>query len=162
MWKSDATPGVTKRQDIAPAIFDKRQKASWLCKDIQFFCSNHVRGTFTAVAENSLCFALGQRISQTVGGAIGFLGNALGPEVGIPTTIAGVAIGGRIGSHFATLYANDLCAAAMHYRTSKMCAACPDPKLCGEGTLKCSVDGPCRDVLSDPDNCGACGNMVNA
>ncbi|KAK6514580.1 hypothetical protein TWF281_004778 [Arthrobotrys megalospora] len=29
---------------------------------------------------------------------------------------------------------------------------------CGPGTLSCN-NGPCQDVLSDPSNCGACGNV---
>ncbi|RVD89072.1 uncharacterized protein DFL_000094 [Arthrobotrys flagrans] len=32
---------------------------------------------------------------------------------------------------------------------------------CGPGTLSC-YGGPCRDVLSDPNNCGACGNKCGS
>ncbi|KAF1828556.1 hypothetical protein BDW02DRAFT_574783 [Decorospora gaudefroyi] len=157
-WDSDALPDVTRRGDTAVALFRKRQAGSSLCKDIQGYCSSTPGQILNAVLGNTICILLGQRIGQTVGGAIGFLGNALGPEVGIPTTLGGVVIGGRIGAFLATKFGSNLCAAATTYAMVKICAQCPDPKLCGEGTLRCSLEGECQDVLSDPNNCGACGN----
>jgi hypothetical protein len=43
--------------------------------------------------EKDGCNVIGGRIGANTGGDIGFLGNAAGPEVDLPATILGTALG---------------------------------------------------------------------
>ena len=73
----------------------KLSEAHWnkLCKGLDRFCYNW-RGS---LATWITCALVGPAIGEAIGGGIGFLGNAAGPEVGIPTTLLGMAIGELLG-----------------------------------------------------------------
>lgn len=149
------TNAVTPR-DVA--LF-KRQSGSALCNDIQFFCYKEIGAMITAGASAAFCNILGVEVFGWLGGGVGFLGNLLGPEVGIPTTLGGVVIGEAIGAFLASKIGNTLCGVAAGDFVYNMCGKCPDPSLCGHGTALCN--GKCIDILSDPNNCNGCGMTVS-
>jgi hypothetical protein len=139
---------------------ETRQVSSVLCNDIQFFCNNGFGVAVAGGAGAFLCASIGASVGAGIGGGIGFLGNFLGPEVGVPTTLEGVVIGGRIGAFLATRFGQTLCGAAASYGLYELCLACPPTTQCGPRTITCN-SGPCQDALSDPNNCGKCGNVVS-
>jgi len=134
------------------------RQSSELCNDVQLFCNSRIGVFLEGAAGGALCLLLGGEIGADVGGAIGFLGNALGPEVGIPTTLLGVVLGGRLGAFLASKIGATLCSGATSLLADQLCKACPSSVTCGVGTISCN-GGPCQDALSDPNNCGKCGNV---
>ena len=139
----------------------ERRQSSELCNDVQLFCNSRIGVFLEGAAGGALCLFLGGEIGADIGGGIGFLGNILGPEVGIPTTLLGVVLGGRLGAFLASKIGSTLCSGATSLLGDALCKACPSSVSCGVGTISCN-GGPCQDALSDPNNCGACGNVVSA
>jgi hypothetical protein len=144
---------------------EKRQSSSAFCNDVQAFCNSAIGVFIEGAAGSALCAAVGADVGADVGaeigGGIGFLGNVFGPEVRTPTTILGVVLGEAVGTFLATKLGSTLCGGATSLLASKLCAACPSGTSCGSGTLSCN-GGPCQDIVSDPNNCGACGNVASA
>ena len=130
----------------------ERRQSSALCSDVKSFCESEIGKFIITIVSTGVCNALGTQIGVEIGAGIGFLGNIFGPEVGLPTTLLGAFLGGKFSSY--------ICAAATFLLSEGLCNACPDNGLCGFGTLSCN-GGPCQDILSDPNNCGACGNVVS-
>lgn len=137
----------------------KRQSGSALCDSLQFPCYNGLGAGIVAYGASVLCGALSVDLFADIGGGIGFLGNALGPEVGIPTTIAGVLIGEGVGTYVAGVVGQRLCGAVAGGLVLELCAQCPVPTQCGHGTALCN--GRCIDILSDQNNCNECGISVS-
>ncbi|MCJ1403079.1 hypothetical protein MMC11_006302 [Xylographa trunciseda] len=103
---------------------EMRQSAE-LCNDVQLFCNSRIGVFLEGAAGGALCLLLGGEIGADVGGAIGFLGNALGPEVGIPTTLLGVFLGSRLGAFLASDIGAVLCSGATSLLADQLCKACP-------------------------------------
>lgn len=149
-WKAP----LSKRDlDVSLAIF-ARQVSSALC-------NTGVGVAIAGFGASYLCASLGADLGAEIGGGIGFLGNLFGPEVGIPTTLLGVALGGQLGAFIAGRFGQSLCGGAATALTYDLCQACPPTTQCGPGTITCN-NGPCQDALSDPNNCGKCGNVVSS
>lgn len=89
---------------------------SEVCGAIHYFCDNPLGVGLAALARGGFCLAIGSEAGASTGGGIGFLGNALGPEVGLPATMAGVLVGQRFGAL--------LCGVAMAELTVLLCKAC--------------------------------------
>ncbi|ETS75463.1 hypothetical protein PFICI_12407 [Pestalotiopsis fici W106-1] len=153
-WPSPGSSPTGRKRDMTI----RRQAGSALCSDIQFFCNKNLGKAVLAVGGGLACAAIAKQVGAEIGGAVGFLGNLLGPEVGLPTTLVGAAVGGQLGGFLAGKYGQVLCANAATYLGSELCSACPPPSNCGPGTISCNGK-PCQDILSDPSNCGACGNV---
>ncbi|KAF3162809.1 hypothetical protein EYR41_008635 [Orbilia oligospora] len=145
--------GVSKRHNLLMS-----RQSSPVCDAVQFFCNSRFSLIFAGAAGKALCNGIGVQvgglIGRQIGGAIGFLGNVFGPEVGVPTTLLGVFIGGRLG---ASKFSEYLCAGVGAYLGEKLCEYCKEDVECGPGQISCNK-GPCQDALSDPNNCGGCGN----
>lgn len=134
------------------SALERRQSLDFR-NDVKSFCSSTIGQVIIGLVSTGLCNAVGLKIGADIGAGIGFLGNVFGPEVGIPTTIAGVILGKKFSSY--------ICSAATTLLGIELCEACPSSGSCSFGTLSCN-GGPCQDVLSDPNNCGPCGNIVSA
>jgi hypothetical protein len=153
---SPANGTLSRRQDLALGL--GRRQSSELCDAAQAYCNSQLGTFITGVAGAVICGALGAEIGADVGGAIGFLGNILGPEVGIPTTLLGVVLGGRLGAFLAGKIGQALCGGATGLLGDALCKACPP--TCPAGQIRCN-GGACMDFLSDPNNCGGCGITVS-
>ena len=143
---------VRKEKRVA---LDKRQASSPFCTGIQFFCTGNI-GPFIAGYEAAgLCLALGVDLGTTVGAAIGFLGNLAGPEVGVPTTIEGAVLGGRVGAFLASTFGQKLCGAIVTLATAKLCEACAAPPT------GCTNPGVCGTYNAiDSPSCGPLGDCI--
>jgi hypothetical protein len=153
-WTDTGSSSKEKRNAL-----ERRQSSSELCNDLQLYCNSRLGVLFSSLAGGFLCASIGAELGADIGGGIGFLGNILGPEVGIPTTLLGVYLGGPLGSFIAGRIGQTLCAGATGLLADSLCKSCPP--TCGFGTITCN-GGLCQDALSDPNNCGKCGNVVSA
>lgn len=146
-------PVTSSSRKVKRSPLEERQSSSF-CTDLKSFCNSPIGVALIALASNRFCIVVAADIGADILGGLGFLTNVLGPEVGIPATIGGVILGAKIGT--------DICAVATSLIAYGLCNACPDPTKgeCSFGTLKCNGKD-CQDILSDPNNCGACGNVVS-
>jgi hypothetical protein len=87
---------------------EKQQSSSAFCNDVQAFCNSAISVFLESAAGSALCVAVGANVGAEIGG-IGFLGNVFGLEVGIPTTLLGVALSETIGNFLATKLRSTLC-----------------------------------------------------
>jgi hypothetical protein len=150
-WPLPSAPGSSARRDFGELL--ARDASSLVCNAAQFFCNDWRGVGIAALATSVSCHLIGAAIGEAVGGGIGFLGNALGPEVGIPATIAGLILGKKYGEY--------ACNVGVAILLFELCQACPSNK-CPPGKISCVAGGPCQDALSDPNNCERCGNVVSA
>lgn len=115
----------------------RRQILSVLCNAVEFFCTSPIAADLISLFEKGACSLIGVEVGEAIGGGIGFLGNIFGPEVGIPATIAGIILGGRIGP--------DLCEFAIDQLSGLLCEACqnsPTSTVTAEATYT-AASGAC-------------------
>jgi hypothetical protein len=156
-WQPPTSPASEDKRTID---LTTRQAGSSLCSDIQFICNTPLGIGITGITGAVACGQISPEITLAVGGGVGFLGSLLGPSVGIPTDLAGVVSGQPIGTFLSGRYGQILCNGAAAILAYQLCHSCPPPSACGPGTAVCN-NGICQDVLSDPNNCGSCGNVVS-
>jgi hypothetical protein len=154
-WSTTGSGSKEKRNAL-----ERRQSSGGFCSDIQLFCDSKFGVGLQAAIEYSLCLSIDVELGAAIGEGVGFLGFALGPEVGIPTTLAGEYLGGLLGSFIAGKLGQGVCAVGAALVADSVCKACPS-ETCGFGTISCN-GGPCQDGLTDPNNCGKCGKVVSA
>lgn len=158
--------GAPSKEKRSLAALDSRDNSAF-CTVIRPFCTGYLGPLAAAYLGGAACaglaVTLGTLLGGVAGGAVGLLGFLGGPEIGIPTTIDGIAIGAEIGAESAgplaaflgTPNGSGLCSVGVFVMTTAMCNACPT------ASSNCVFPGTCGsfNVIYDS-SCGPVGDCT--